>query len=101
MSSRVPPLTEWRDNRTIRTGVPPLTGGREGGHWMRRFLWAVAGLVGGYVVALFGIFTLGDLLGVSQAEGAFAMGVAFFWAPLCAVICAILGAIYGGRTGKG
>ena len=64
---------------------------------MRRFLWAVAGLVGGYIVALFAIFMLGDILGVSQAEGAFAMGVAFFWAPLCALVCAIVGAILGGR----
>ena len=64
---------------------------------MRRFLWAVAGLVGGYIAALFAIFMLGDILGVSQAEGAFAMGVAFFWAPLCALMCAIVGAILGGR----
>lgn len=63
---------------------------------MRRFLWAVAGLVGGYIAALFGIFTLGDMLGVSQAEGAFAMGVAFFWAPLCAVVCAIVAAVRAG-----
>ena len=63
---------------------------------MRRFLWAVAGLLGGYVVALFGIFLVGDMLGVSQAEGAFAMGVAFFWAPLCALACAIFAAVRAG-----
>lgn len=63
---------------------------------MRRLLWALAGLVGGYAVTLVTVFTAGDLMGVSQAEGAFAMGVAFFWAPLGAVIFAVLGALRGG-----
>lgn len=64
---------------------------------MRRFLWGLAGLIGGYVVTLLVVFTLGDLMGVSQAEGAFAMGVAFFWAPLGAVVFAVLGAVLAGR----
>ena len=63
---------------------------------MRRLLWALAGLIGGYAVTLVTVFTAGDLMGVSQAEGAFAMGVAFFWAPLGAVACAILAAVWGG-----
>ena len=64
---------------------------------MRRLLWGLAGLVGGYIVTLVVVFTAGDLMGVSQAEGAFAMGVAFFWAPLGAVAFGILGALWGGR----
>jgi hypothetical protein len=42
-----------------------------------------------YVAALVTIMSIGDMLGVSQAEGAFAMGVAFVWAPLVAVLLAI------------
>ncbi len=45
----------------------------------------VAGLVGGYVFWALALYIGGEMLGVSQFEGAYAMGVAFFWAPLLAI----------------
>jgi hypothetical protein len=53
-----------------------------------------AALVVGYVASLVTIMTIGEMLGVSQAEGAFAMGVAFFWAPIIAVLLATLVTIF-------
>jgi uncharacterized PurR-regulated membrane protein YhhQ (DUF165 family) len=49
-----------------------------------------AALVASYATALVTFMTIGEMLGVSQAEGAFAMGVAFVWAPLVAILVATL-----------
>lgn len=51
-------------------------------------------LIVGYAASLATIMTIGEMLGVSQAEGAFAMGVAFFWAPISAVLFATLVTIF-------
>ncbi len=62
---------------------------------MRTVLWTLGGLVLGGAVA----FGLGLLWltygGVSQREGAAAMGVIFFFTPAGAVLGAILGLIFG------
>jgi hypothetical protein len=38
--------------------------------------------------------------GVSQAEGAAAMGVIFFWVPVGTVLGGIIGAVIGHRWGR-
>lgn len=64
---------------------------------MRRVLWALAGMMIGAVTA-FGIgLGLPMLIPISQAEGAYMMGVAFFWVPLAAVAGAVTGAVVAGR----
>ena len=45
---------------------------------MRRFLWAIAGLVAGAAVTLGIGLLLPEILTISQAEGAYAMGLVFF-----------------------
>lgn len=59
---------------------------------MKTLLAVLAGGVIGGIVTMFGGFVLGDALGVSQAEGAYAMQVAFFMTPIGAVVGAVLGA---------
>ena len=61
---------------------------------MRVLLWGLAGLVLGAVLA-FGIgITLPEIFTISQREGAYAMGVLFFWTPAGAVLGAIAGGIW-------
>ncbi|MCL4185996.1 MAG: hypothetical protein KJZ85_00210 [Rhodobacteraceae bacterium] len=60
----------------------------------------LGGLAGGSVLAVLvfaGGIIGGDLLGVSQAEGAYAMGVAFVWTPLGFVLGFALGAVAARR----
>lgn len=52
-----------------------------------RFLAGFA--LGGLLTAIIG-FALPSIVPISQAEGAYAMGVAFFWAPLGAVLGGIV-----------
>lgn len=52
--------------------------------------------IGTIVAAL----TLGELLGVSQAEGAFAMGVVFTLGPLAALGGAVLGGLLGAWSSR-
>ena len=59
------------------------------------------GLIGAHAASLVTIMTVGEMLGVSQAEGAFAMGVAFFWAPILAVLIATLATIFVIRRMRG
>lgn len=47
-----------------------------------------------YVIALFGGLLLGDMLGVSQQEGAFAMGLAFTIAPVIAAVSGGAAAVF-------
>lgn len=71
--------------------------GQAKGAEMRRFGWAVLGfLAGGGAVFAIGM-ALPSVLSISQAEGAYAMQVAFFWTPLGAVIGAALGLVLSGR----
>ncbi len=60
---------------------------------MKAVLWGCGGfLAGGLITAVIG-FSLPEVLPISQAEGAFAMQVAFFWVPLGAILGAVLGLI--------
>jgi hypothetical protein len=64
---------------------------------MRRFGFALLGfLAGGLLAFLVGI-GLPQVASISQAEGAYMMGVMFFWVPLAAVAGAIIGGIAGRR----
>jgi hypothetical protein len=64
---------------------------------MRRFGFAALGLVAGGLLAFFVGIGLPEVAAISQAEGAYMMGVMFFWVPLAALFGAILGAILGGK----
>ena len=64
---------------------------------MRRSGWALGGLILGGAAAL-ALAILAAWLGdISQAEGAYAMGVAIFWVPLGSVLGAISGVILARR----
>ena len=64
---------------------------------MRRFgrgiAGAVVGLIGGGALAALVASGAGWLFAISQAEGAYAMQVAFFWVPLGAIVGLIVGII--------
>jgi hypothetical protein len=60
---------------------------------VRRFVYVLAGLVAGYAaVAVAGIL-LAEVARISQAEGAYMMGVFFVWAPLGAVVGGLAGVL--------
>lgn len=66
---------------------------------MRRLVYVIAGFVIGFVaVALAGI-ALADIARISQAEGAYMMGVFFFWAPLGGGVGAITGFLFARPKG--
>jgi len=54
----------------------------------------LGGALGAAALALIAV----PLFNISQMEGAYAMGVAFFWVPLGAVVGLIAGAVTGWRT---
>lgn len=54
-------------------------------------LWGLAGLICGALATFFGGVAIGEIANISQAEGAYAMGLAFFWAPLGGLIGAGIG----------
>lgn len=64
---------------------------------MRRTGWALAGAVLGGAVTVALAVLLATVADISQAEGAYAMGVAFFWVPLGAVVGLIAGIVLGRR----
>jgi hypothetical protein len=64
---------------------------------MRRFGFAVVGMIAGGLLAFLIGIALPEAVAISQAEGAYMMGVMFFWVPLAAVLGTILGAILGGK----
>lgn len=64
---------------------------------MRRFLGGLAGLVAGGLVAFVVGIGLPEVMSISQAEGAYMMGVMFFWVPVAALVGAVAGAILAGR----
>ncbi len=63
---------------------------------MKVALWVLAGLVlGAALVVLVAGVIVPAVWTVSQAEGAYAMGVVFFMAPAGAVVGAVIGGIIG------
>ncbi len=66
---------------------------------MRRTGWVIAGLLLGGAVTFAVGMALPSVMAISQAEGAYAMGVAFFWTPVGALIGAILALILSGGRG--
>jgi hypothetical protein len=58
---------------------------------MRRFGWTVSGLILGAALVFAVGMALPSIVPLSQAEGAYAMGVAFFWTPLGALVGALSG----------
>jgi hypothetical protein len=63
----------------------------------RAILGGLLGLVAGAVVTFgFGL-ALAEVFAISQAEGAYAMGLAFFWTPLGAVVGLVAGAVFAAR----
>ncbi|WP_435256435.1 hypothetical protein ACSBLW_09740 [Thioclava sp. FR2] len=58
---------------------------------MGRVVYSGIGLILGYVAVAVAGVTLSSIAAISQSEGAYMMGVFFFWAPL--------GAVVGGITG--
>jgi hypothetical protein len=61
---------------------------------MRKFVFGasgfIVGLVFGYVAVALLLLIAGEAFGISQAEGAYAMSVAFFWAPAGALVAGVL-----------
>jgi hypothetical protein len=64
---------------------------------MRRLGFAGLGLVAGGLVAFLVGVALPEVVAISQAEGAYMMGVMFFWVPLAGIAGAIIGGVMGGR----
>ncbi len=64
---------------------------------MRSFGFALAGLVLGGTAAVVFAVAAAMIADISQAEGAYAMGVAFFWVPLGALLGLILGIVLARR----
>ena len=64
---------------------------------MRGLGFALAGLVAGGAAAVAVAVVLAMMVDISQAEGAYAMGVAFFWVPLGAVVGLITGIVLSRR----
>lgn len=64
---------------------------------MRGLGFALAGMVAGGVLAVVLAVAAAMIADISQAEGAYAMGVAFFWVPLGAVLGLILGIVLARR----
>lgn len=66
----------------------------------------ILGVIGGGLIALGLCIAAAWIFDISQAEGAYAMGVAFFYVPAGALIGGIIGAIWMGvrqsriRTGS-
>jgi hypothetical protein len=64
---------------------------------MRRLGFAGLGLLAGGLAAFLVGIALPEVVGIPQAEGAYMMGVMFFWVPLTAIAGAIVGAVLGRR----
>lgn len=64
---------------------------------MRGLGFALAGMVAGAVLAVVLAVAAAMIADISQAEGAYAMGVAFFWVPLGAVLGLISGIVLARR----
>lgn len=64
---------------------------------MRTVAWFVAGLVGGYLLVLFGWIAYADFAGVRDRDGGKIMSVAFALAPLGGLVAGTLLAALLGR----
>jgi hypothetical protein len=64
---------------------------------MRRLGFSILGLFAGGALAFAVGLALPAVVAISQAEGAYMMGVMFFWVPFGALAGAILGAVLGGK----
>lgn len=64
---------------------------------LNRIGGGLAGFVLGFVGAIVAGLALGEAFNISQAEGAYAMGLFFFWGPAAGLLGAVLGAIRGLR----
>ena len=62
---------------------------------MRRLIWAVGGVLVGAAAAVTLSVLAAYAFDITQAEGAYAMQVAFFWVPVGAVIGLIAGLVLG------
>lgn len=62
------------------------------------FAWALIGFFGGGALVFAIGMALPMVIRISQAEGAYAMGVAFLWTPLGAIIGAVLAGLLLGRS---
>jgi hypothetical protein len=60
---------------------------------MRRLGWAFLGAIAGGAGAIALCVAAAYAFDITQAEGAYAMQVAFFWTPLGVILGAIAGAI--------
>ena len=65
----------------------------------RAILGAVLGLVLGGAATLALGLAAAEVFAIPQAEGAYAMGLAFFWVPLGALAGLIAGAVIAARRG--
>lgn len=63
------------------------------GGFVRGTLGFAAGLVAGAVAAVALSVAAAFIFNISQMEGAYAMGVAFFWTPLGAILGGIVGTV--------
>lgn len=90
MNPMIAPVLPPSPNRPALCNLPAggngsaTPAGRDGmlGSVLRAVLFGAAGFIVGAVAGFFAAIGIGEMLGVSQAEGAFAMQAAFFWAPL-------------------
>ena len=60
-------------------------------------------LLGGAIIGVGTVvatLAIGEMMHVSQAEGAFAMGVIFMVGPAAAVVGAIIGGVIGARSAR-
>lgn len=64
---------------------------------MRALGFALMGMVAGGAAAVAIAVAAAMIADISQAEGAYAMGVAFFWVPLGALLGLILGIVLARR----
>ena len=67
---------------------------------MRWLGYGFLGFVAGAAVALGLCVLAGWIFAISQAEGAYAMQVAFIWIPAGALVGLVAGLVAAGRRGK-
>jgi small-conductance mechanosensitive channel len=102
------PTALWSSDGVMWAVILLVTAGAALAGWrLRRALRALVGfLLGGIaagVLATLAAFAIGEAVGVSQREGAFAMGVVFGLAPLAALVGGVAAAVWAGwvRPGGG